>query len=451
MGPDEIPLPEAWPKLVCRALRYVASLAHYATIQSRCWCANCGIERVSMAGRLERADQELAVERDLNRIKTQRMGRIPAQQRPRYKPKERMEILTIRAQQGWTKAETARTFLVSDDTITSWETRLESAEETNLLKPPEPVNKYPDFITTIAHQMNRLCPVLGTEKAVQFLARAGLHLAGTTFGRKLREQAPVPPKEEKPAPSTERDRKIIANYPRHVWHCDLTQVPITGTWTPWTPFAKPQCWPFVYWVIVVTDHFSRACMGFHVQKTQPKSEELTAFLEKLIQCRGQPKYIISDQGKQFTAKNYRSWCKKKKKKIGKTRIWPRFGALKKHGSIAVVERFILSMKNEGSRRITVSMNIDEFRKELDLYTAWYNYHRPHETLEGKTPFEVYAKVKTPANQQRRFEPRKKWPLESRCAGVQARVKGKRGGKLELEVRYLEGRRHLPLIELKRVS
>ena len=41
-----------------------------------------------------------------------------------------MGILIVRAQQGWTKAETARTFLVTDDTIAHWETDLESGEAT---------------------------------------------------------------------------------------------------------------------------------------------------------------------------------------------------------------------------------------------------------------------------------------------------------------------------------
>ena len=62
----------------------------------------------------------------------------------------------------------------------------------------------------------------------------------------------------------------------------------------------------------------------------------------------------------------------------------------KHGSIAITERFIKSLKYECTRIISVPMNLDEMRHELALYLSWYNRYRPHEYLGARTPLEVYA-------------------------------------------------------------
>ena len=124
-------------------------------------------------------------------------------------------------------------------------------------------------------------------------------------------------------------------------------------------------------------------MGFAVFRKNPKSGEITDMLGKVAKRTGKsPKYIISDKGSQFNCGNYKSWCKRKK-------IKPRFGAVGKYGSIAIIERFMKSLKTEHLCRIMVPMDPDEMFQEVRLYIDWYNEHRPHETLGAKTPEEVY--------------------------------------------------------------
>jgi hypothetical protein len=108
------------------------------------------------------------------------------------------------------------------------------------------------------------------------------------------------------------------------------------------------------------------------------------------------------------------------------------------------------MKNEGTRKILVPLRLDAMRRELSYYVGWYNQFRPHSTLEGRTPTEVYEAL-VPANTKPRFEPRSRWPRGSPCATPQTKIKGRRGSKLLLVVGYFEGRKHLPVIELKRVA
>ena len=183
--------------------------------------------------------------------------------------------------------------------------------------------------------------------------------------------------------------------------------------------------------------FSRRAIAVEVFKNWPKSGDVTGWLDTVIQSVGHsPKCIVSDRGAQFR-EEYKDWCFARG-------IKPRFGAIGQHGSIAVVERFILSLKNECTRRILVPLRIDEFRDELLAYCRWYNAIRPHQSLYGRTPSEVSGDVV--AAVVPRFEPRLRL-LESnqRCCKPDLNVVPV--DNLRLDVTPFEGRAHLTVVRL----
>ncbi len=162
-----------------------------------------------------------------------------------------------------------------------------------------------------------------------------------------------------------------------------------------------------------------------------------------IYAKAKPKYLICDKGTQFWAGGFKKWAKR-------TGVKLRFGAIDKHGSIAVVKRFIRTLKDECTRKITVPQRREEMRKEFTLYIEWYNKHRPHEFIDGRTPNETYYKHPA-ANAAPRIEPRSNYPPDSPCATPLTSVEGKLGQKIELVIEYHAGRKHLPIITLKRVA
>jgi transposase InsO family protein len=98
-------------------------------------------------------------------------------------------------------------------------------------------------------------------------------------------------------------------------------------------------------------------MGFAVFPQNPPAREVVAAMTRI--CSGSvtmPKYFFLDRGTQFDCTVFRKWCQSKGIKI-------RFGKIGEHGSMARVERFHRSMKNECTRRIMyqptkVNLNIN---------------------------------------------------------------------------------------------
>ena len=257
---------------------------------------------------VHRLETEVALLREELRVIGTRMARIAPKRRPQYSPVERMAIMELRAMRGWSKAETARRFFVSDDTIRSWLRRADDAD--SLLQLATPVNRFPDFIRYAVQQIKLFCPSLGKVKIAETLARAGIHIGKSTVGRILNEKPAVAPKP--PACNeTGKSSRIVSKYPNHTWHADPTAVPISGGfWTNWLPNALWQRWPVCWWQLNIVDHFSRRAMGFAVFKTRPTSQEVTAALDEIIErAQAKPKHLIVDQGREFKCAHFEEkWC-----------------------------------------------------------------------------------------------------------------------------------------------
>ena len=165
----------------------------------------------------------------------------------------------------------------------------------------------------------------------------------------------------------EKARSIPAWYPNHVWSIDTTMVFCWGLW----PIH----------VCVVIDHFSRKVMAA-VPLEGPNAGWINNALESAIEKYGRPKHIISDQAHVFTGEVFADL-------LGKYNIKPRLGAIGKHGSIAVTERVNKTLKYEWLKRIVIIKGIDHLAELCKKFELWYNNWRPHMTLDGFRPDDVY--------------------------------------------------------------
>ena len=448
------PLPRGWTRWVKRARLCAVGLERLALLAARAGFEHSPDPRARLTAELDAAREECALLREEARILRARMSHIAPRRKPQYPAVERLAILVLRAKRAWNASETARRFQLTAETIASWMSRLEEQGPAALVQTREPVNRFGDAVAGLVQSLHEAAPHKGRRKLAAIFARAGLALAASTVARMLQRKrcppkAPPPPREpaSPAAPPTDAQaqekespaRVVTAKRPHHVWHVDVTTVPIglagSGFWVAWWPFAFVMRWLLSWHLALVLDHYSRALVAFRVLRHEPTAGEICALLDQARARAGTaPKYIISDQGVQFGA-DYRAWCTEHG-------VRPRFGAVGQHGSIALIERFILSLKSEFLRRIPVPASYGAMVAAVSAYELWYNAHRPHAALAGRTPREMLDGAVAPAERER-IEPRAGWPLGR---GVR-----RARGRLELVVGNIAGHRELPVVALREAA
>jgi len=177
-------------------------------------------------------------------------------------------------------------------------------------------------------------------------------------------------------------------------------------------------------------------------RKEPTAAEICAVLDRAVaKAEHAPKHTVTDRGAQIQGE-CGDWC-------ARHGVKPRFGAISKHGSIAVIERFMRTLKDEGLRRIAVPLRRADMAVEVGHFARWYNEHRPHETLRGATPAEVRDAVR-PAKDALRLQTRPGVPLP-RGRPPRDGPRRARCGALVAVVERLEGRRHLPIVSLRRAA
>lgn len=152
---ESLPLPGDWTVGVRRAVLNVICIVRIAMLAGREFLVQ---EGDVLHARIYRLESEVAMLREELRIGGTRLRRIDPHRRPQYTPTQRMAILELRAMRGWSKAETARRFFVSDETIRTW---LRRADDDSLLRTRMPVNRFPDVVRYVVQWIKLFCPTLG--------------------------------------------------------------------------------------------------------------------------------------------------------------------------------------------------------------------------------------------------------------------------------------------------
>ncbi len=216
---SRIPLPKGWKKRVKSAVLHALSLARHCSLAIRAEEADNPDRAVRHHCEIQDLRTESELQREELRIKDTRMRRTPARHRSHYTPAERLQILELRALRGWSAKETAKRFLVSCTSISTWTQRVDEVGKCGFEQVPKPVNKLPDYVRYLVQRLKTLCPRMGKLKIAQTLGRAGLVLACSSVGRILKELPISPPN---PPAKARSKPKITTTAPNEVWHVDLS-------------------------------------------------------------------------------------------------------------------------------------------------------------------------------------------------------------------------------------
>ena len=160
-------------------------------------------------------------------------------------------------------------------------------------------------------------------------------------------------------------RHMKITEPDQVWGVDITYV----------HFGRG----FMY-LFVIIDWYSRCIVDYELSSTLDKSFVLSC-MRRALHVR-KPQIINSDQGGHFTNQDYISLVEEAGVKIsmdGK-------GQCRDN---ARTERFFRTLKYD-TIYIQEVDSPRELRRMFEKYIFRYNTHRPHSSLDGKRPAEVYG-------------------------------------------------------------
>lgn len=128
----------------------------------------------------------------------------------------------------------------------------------------------------------------------------------------------------------------------------------------------------------VIDDYNREVLTIETDTSLPTARVIRA-LERIADYRGFPKMIRVDNGPEFISSKLDNWCKTKEI----TLVFIQPGEPTQN---AYIERF-----NGSFRRDVLNAYVFKSIQEVDEITSeWiidYNYNRPHESLQNKTPME----------------------------------------------------------------
>jgi transposase InsO family protein len=150
----------------------------------------------------------------------------------------------------------------------------------------------------------------------------------------------------------------------------------------------PTVFPFLHsHVTVIFDVFSRLPLRAAVSWLEPTAQATLELFRAAVQQHGRPRYFVSDQGSQFKAGIFRA-------ALHDLGIQQRYGALYKHGSIALIERFFKTLKGDLGLPRWKPWSLGELEQRLQLAFLRYSYHRPHTALGGlgSVPLPTYRMV-----------------------------------------------------------
>lgn len=137
-------------------------------------------------------------------------------------------------------------------------------------------------------------------------------------------------------------------------------------------------------VLNIIDDFNREAIAMEIATSMP-AERVINILEKVIWCSGKPESIRVDNGPEFIAELFKSWCSGNGIKI-------KYIQPGKPTQNSFIERFNGSYR----RGVLDSYLFDNLNQVRELTQNWmrdYNEDRPHEALGDISPIEYLKKNK----------------------------------------------------------
>lgn len=216
-------------------------------------------------------------------------------------------------------------------------------------------------------------PFYGTRQMTRHLANNGISVGRRRVKRLMRKMGitAIYPKPKTSKPNLEHRiypyllRDLCIDKPNQVWCSDITYIPMKRG--------------FMY-LVAVMDWYSRAVLSWKLSNTLETDFCVNALEEALYQY-GVPEIFNTDQGSQFTSREFTDALKNAGTRIsmdGKGRWLDN----------VFIERLWRSLKYESIYLNDLETG-GQTKKLLEKWFNFYNWERPHSVHNGKRVMEIY--------------------------------------------------------------
>lgn len=235
-------------------------------------------------------------------------------------------------------------------------------------------NKKDYKLKTMIQEQYEKTPFYGVPRMTVFLQEQEVKVNHKRVARMMQE---LGLKAVCPKPNLSRPRKehkkypyllkgIVLKRPDQVWSTDITYIRLNKG--------------FAY-LVSILDWYSRFVLSWKISITQDQGFCLEA-LDEALQL-STPIIFNMDQGSQFTSDSFLQRLKDKDIHIS-------MNSKGRAMDNIFMERLWRSVKWEEIYFNDI-LNMSELRERLKWYFRFYNYERPHQSLNYKKPYEVYFK------------------------------------------------------------
>lgn len=129
------------------------------------------------------------------------------------------------------------------------------------------------------------------------------------------------------------------------------------------------------------DDYNRQALAIEVDTSLP-AERVVRVLEQIVSWRGKPKRIRVDNGPEFISSKLGFWCEE-------NGVVLQFIQPGKPTQNAYIERFNGSFRKHVLDAYLFE-NLDQVRALAEEWMEDYNYDRPHDALEGRSPVDLLS-------------------------------------------------------------
>jgi putative transposase len=216
-------------------------------------------------------------------------------------------------------------------------------------------------------------PMYGSRRMQVVLKREGILVGRRRIRRLMRKLGlwAVTPRPDTSRPHPEHKiypyllRDLVIERPNQVWATDITYIPMRRG--------------FLY-LVAILDWATRKVLAWRLSNTLT-SDFCVAALNEALARYGKPEIFNTDQGSQFTSRDFTDVLKARDIQISMD------GRGRCHDNI-FVERLWWTVKHEWVYLRPAANGIEQ-QRSLSAFFDWYNRRRPHQSLAWQTPDEAY--------------------------------------------------------------